>query len=114
MSYKVEIKQLLKFRHCRIYRSFIRDLMRDMNLKTKVTSYLFFYIILCSYANFRTSYIRIESNYFTVYPGHWVCRLSEITEWFRLKTRKQTVEEGATSGKPDPFILCRDSKMHRE
>ena len=91
MSYKVEIKQLLKFRHCRIYRSFIRGLMRDMNLKTKGTSYLFFYIILCSYANFRTSYIRIESNYFTVYPGHWVCRLSEITEWFRLKTRKQTV-----------------------
>lgn len=89
--YQLEIKQLLKFRHCRIYRSFIRELMRNMNLKTKGTSYLFFYIILCSYANFRTSYVRIESNYFTVYPGHWVCKMSEITEWFRLKARKQTL-----------------------
>ena len=91
MKYTLEIKQLLKFRHCRIYRSFIRELMRDMSLKTKGTSYLFFYVILCSYANFRTSYIRIESNCFTVYPGHWVCRVKEITEWFRLKNQKQTL-----------------------
>ncbi len=92
MSYQLEIKQLLKFRHCRIYRRFIRELMRDMDLKTKGTSYLFFYVILCSYANFRTSYVRIESNYFTVYPGHWVCRVNDITEWFRLKTKKKTLE----------------------
>ena len=91
MSYKLEIKQLLKFRHCRIYRSFIRELMRDKNLKTKGNSYLFFYVILCSYANFRISYIQIESNYFTVYPGHWVCRLGKMQEWFRLKNKKQIV-----------------------
>ena len=90
VSYQLEIKQLLKFRHCRIYRKYIRNLMRDMNLKTKGSSYLFFYVILCSYANFRTSYTRIESNYFTVYPGHWVCKVNEVTEWFRLKSRKQT------------------------
>lgn len=91
MSYKLEIKQLLKFRHCRIYRSFIRELMRDKNLKIKGNSYLFFYVILCSYANFRISYIQIESNYFTVYPGHWVCRLGKMQEWFRLKNKKQIV-----------------------
>ncbi len=64
--------------------------MRAVDLKTKGTSYLFFYVILCSYANFRTSYVRIESNYFTVNPDHWVCKVNDVTEWFRLKTRKQT------------------------
>lgn len=92
MSYKLEIKQLLKFRNCRIYRSFIRELMRDMSLKTKGTSYFFFYVILCSYANFRTSYVWIASDQFTVYPGHWVCRLSEMKAWFRLKSKKQLLE----------------------
>lgn len=66
--------------------------MRDTNLKTNGKSYLFFYIILCSYVNFRTSYERIESTYFTVYPGHWVCRLSEMATWFRTRNKKQTVE----------------------
>ncbi len=65
--------------------------MRDKNLKTKGNSYLFFYVILYSYANFRTSYIRIASDHFTVYPGHWICRMSEIQEWFRLKNQKQVL-----------------------
>ena len=89
MSYKLEIKQLLKFRHCRIYRSFIRELMRDKNLKTKGNSYLFFYVILCSYANFRISYIQIESNYFTVYPGHWVWDWGRCRSGFVWRTRNR-------------------------
>lgn len=32
----------------------------------------------CSYANFRTSYRRLDGVNYTIYPGEWVCRLSEL------------------------------------
>ena len=53
MKYQLEIKQLVDYPRCRIYRSFIRNLMEDRNIRTNGGSYLFYYIVLCSYANYR-------------------------------------------------------------
>lgn len=61
MDYQLEIKQIVNYPLCRIHRSFIRRLMQDVNIRTYGRSYLFYYIILCSFANFRTSNRRLDS-----------------------------------------------------
>ncbi len=60
MDYQLEIKQIVDYLRCRIYREFIRSLMEDRDTRTNGSSYLFYYMTLCSYANFRSSYRRIE------------------------------------------------------
>ena len=50
---------------------------------------LFYYVVLCSYANFRTSYRRIDGISYTVYPGEWICSITDITEWFRVRFHYQ-------------------------
>ena len=52
---------------------------------------LFHYTVLSCYANFRTSYKRIDGISYTIHPGQWICRISEITEWFRLRFHYQTL-----------------------
>lgn len=91
-EYKLEIKQIVDYPRCRIYRQFIRCLMSDRNIRTGGSSGLFYYTVLCSYANFRTSYKRIDGISYTVFPGEWICRLSELKDYLRLHTLKQTVE----------------------
>lgn len=91
-EYKLEIKQIVNYPRCRIYRQFIRCLMSDRNIRTGGSSGLFYYTVLCSYANFRTSYRRIDGISYTVFPGEWICRLSELKDYLRLHTLKQTVE----------------------
>lgn len=51
MDYQLEIKQIVDYPRCRIYRDFIRTLMQDRNIRTNGSSYLFYYTVLCSYAN---------------------------------------------------------------
>ena len=67
MKYQLEIKQLVDYPRCRIYRSFIRNLMEDRNIRTNGGSYLFYYMTLCSYANFRTSYVCLEGISYLVF-----------------------------------------------
>lgn len=50
MDYQLEIKQTVDYPRCRIYREFIRTLMEDRNIRTNGSSYLFYYMALCSYA----------------------------------------------------------------
>lgn len=50
----------MDYPRCRIYREFFRTLMADRDIRTRGSSYLFYYMTLCSYANFRSSYRRIE------------------------------------------------------
>lgn len=52
MDYQIEIKQIVDYPRCRIYRSFFRDLMEDRNIRTNGSSYLF---ITWSFARLRTS-----------------------------------------------------------
>lgn len=91
-EYQLEIKQIVDYPRCRIYRQFIRTLMEDRSIRISGGSYLFYFTTLCSYANFRTSYRRLDGVSYTVCPGEWVCRLSELKEWFRTRYQYQAVE----------------------
>lgn len=91
-SYQLQIKQVVDYPRCRIYRQLIQYLIKDPNIHTSGSSGLFYYTVLCCYANFRTSYKRIDGISYTVYPGEWILRVSELKELLRLKTLKQTVE----------------------
>ena len=50
-----------------------------------------YYTVLCSFANFRTSYRRIDGISYTVYPGEWVCTLKELSQWFRTRFQCQAL-----------------------
>ena len=88
-NYQLQIKQIVDYPRCRIYRQLIHILIKDTNIRTGGSSGLFYYTVLCCYANFRTSYKRIDGISYTVYPGEWICRTKELMELLRLKTVKQ-------------------------
>ena len=50
MEYQLELKQIVDYPRCRIYREFLRSLMEDRDIRTNGSSYLFYYMTLCSYA----------------------------------------------------------------
>lgn len=90
-EYQLEIKQTVDYPRCRIYRQFIQSLIEDRSIRVSGGSGLFYFTVLCSYANFRTSYRRLDGISYTVYPGEWVCRISEMTEWFRVRFHYQAL-----------------------
>ena len=91
MDYQLEIKQVVDYPRCRIYREFIRNLMEDKNIRVNGNSYLFYYIIFCSYANFRSSYRKVEGISYLIGLGEWVCKASELSGWFRTRFQHQAV-----------------------
>lgn len=90
-EYTLKIKQLVDYPRCRIYRQFVQSLIEDPHLRVGTHAGLFHYTVLCSYANFRTSYKRIEGFSFTICPGEWLCRVSELAQWFRLRFQHQAL-----------------------
>lgn len=91
-EYQLEIKQIVDYPRCRIYREFIQTLIADRSIRTNNgCSGLFYFAVLCSYANFRTSYRRLDGISYTVYPGEWICRITELKEWLRLRTKQQVL-----------------------
>ena len=46
MNYQLEIKQIVDYPRCRIYRDFLRNLMEDRDIRTNGSSYLFYYMVL--------------------------------------------------------------------
>ena len=44
LDYQLEIKQIVDYPRCRIYREFIRSLMEDRDIRTNGSSYLLQYI----------------------------------------------------------------------
>ena len=91
MDYQLEIKQIVDYPRCRIYREFFRTLMANRDIRTSGSSYLFYYMTLCSYANFRSSYRRLEGISYLIEPGEWICKTSELAEWFRTRFQHQAV-----------------------
>ncbi len=91
-EYQLELKQLVDYPRCRIYRKFIQSLISDRSLHSRGGSGLFYYIVLCSLANFRSSYQRIERTSYLVHPGEWICTLSDLTTQLRLKRPKYTIQ----------------------
>ena len=59
-EYQLQIKQVVDYPRCRIYREFIHKLINDRSIRINGGSGLFHFTVLCSYANFRTSYRRID------------------------------------------------------
>ena len=90
-EYQLEIKQIVDYPRCRIYRQFIRTLMEDRSIRVSGGSGLFHFVVLCSYANFRTSYRRLDGVNYTIYPGEWVCRLTELRSWFRVPFQNKAI-----------------------
>lgn len=90
-EYQIELKQLVEYPRCRIYRNFLQTLIADRDLHSNGGCGLFYFMVLYSFANFRSSYRRMGRTSYIVHPGEWVCSLSELTENFRLKYQKQAV-----------------------
>ncbi len=57
-EYQLQIKQIVDYPRCRIYRQFVQSLIKDRGIRASGGSGLFHFTVLCSYANFRTSYRR--------------------------------------------------------
>ena len=91
-EYQLQIKQMVDHPRCRIYRQFVQSLINDRSIRVGGGSGLFYYIVLCSYANFQTSYRRIDGISYTVYPGEWICTTKELSAWFRTRFQGQAVE----------------------
>lgn len=91
-EYQLELKQLVDYPRCRIYRKFIQSLIADRSFHSHGGSGLFYYIVLCSLANFRSSYQRIERTSYLVHPGEWICTLSDLTARLRLKQPRQALQ----------------------
>jgi len=90
-EYKLEIKQVVDYPRCRMYRQFIHGLIANKNLRVGGSSSLYYYTVLCCYANFRTSYHRVKSVTYTLYPGEWICVFDEIMKWFRVRNKRQVI-----------------------
>lgn len=90
-EYKLEIKQIMDYPRCRIYREFVQQLIKDRNIRTSGGSGLFYYTVLCSYVNFRTSHRRLDGYSYTVYPGEWICQITELMDCLRLRTKRQVL-----------------------
>lgn len=91
MEYQLELKQIVNFPRCRMYRNFIQTLIYDKSIRTNGSSFLFYYIILCSYANYRTSNHRLDGILYTVEPGEWICQITEMQSWFRCRFQHQVL-----------------------
>jgi len=90
-EYQLKIQQLVDYPRCRIYRQFVQSLIQDRSIRVSGGSGLFYYTVLCSYANFRTSYRRIDGIGYTIYPGEWLCTTKELSQWFRTRFLWQAV-----------------------
>ena len=105
-EYKLEIKQLVDYPRCRIYRQFIQLLMQEQDICTGNCAGLFHYIVLSCYANFRTSYKRIEGISYTIAPGQWLCRIGELTKWFRVRFHNEMGEKYSNDA-----LICAGSEQ---
>ncbi len=84
-DYQLQLKQAVDYPRCRIYRQFVQSLISDRSIRVSGGSGLFYFTVLCSYANFRTSYRRIDGYGYAVYPGEWICTIKELSQWFRTR-----------------------------
>ena len=91
-EYQLELKQIVSYPRCRIYRQFVRSLMEDRSIRANGCSYLFCYTALCSYANYQTSYQSYDGIRYIVFPGEWICPVADIAEWFRTRSKRGALQ----------------------
>ena len=49
-EYQLQIKQIVDYPRCRIYRQFVQALITDRSIRVSGGSGLFYFTVLCSYA----------------------------------------------------------------
>lgn len=111
--------QFVDYPRCRIYRQFVQSIIQDRSIRTNGGSGLFYYTVLCTYTNFRTSYQRIGNIRYTVSPGQWICSLTELRKLFRvsrppkaiaildmLQSKKVITYELLADGKAVKYKIC--------
>lgn len=111
--------QFVDYPRCRIYRQFVQSIINDRSIRTNGGSGLFYYTVLCTYTNFRTSYQRIGNIRYTVTPGQWICSLTELRKLFRfsrpskaiaildmLQSKKVITYELLAEGKVVKYSIC--------
>jgi len=91
MDYQLELKQIVNFPRCKIYRDFVQSLSTDKSIHTNGSSCLFYYLVLCSYANCRSSYHRMEHITHFFVPGECICTLADLQSWFRCRFQHPVV-----------------------
>jgi len=88
MEYVLETKQMAFYPKVRIYREYVCKLINDDKLSVRSKCNLFNYIILCSYANYTSSTKCINGKSNLIYPGSWLCKVTELMKWFNLNEKK--------------------------
>ena len=88
MEYVLETKQMAFYPKVRIYREYVCKLINDDKLSVRGKCNLFNYIILCSYANYTSSTKCINGKSNLIYPGSWLCKVTELMKWFNLNEKK--------------------------
>lgn len=92
MQYQLKIQQLVTYSRCRIYRKFLKNLSDDKNIRTNGSSYLYYFMMLCSLANFRTSQVCVDGIKYSIAPGEWMMPIRDLMLLLRRKTEKSTIE----------------------
>lgn len=111
--------QFVDYPRCRIYRQLVQSMINDRSIRTNGGSGLFYYTVLCTCTNFRTSYHRIGNIRYTVSPGQWICSLTELRKLFRvsrppkaiaildmLQSKKVITYELLADGKLVKYTIC--------
>ena len=101
-NYALQIKQVVEYPLCRMYRQFIQSLIKDRNIRLNGGSGLFYYTVLCSFANFRTSYRHIDGVRYTACPGEWFIESgSELPRAITAAERSGRRSDGSTSSRQE-------------
>ena len=90
-EYQLEIKQIVEFPRCRIYKEFVEMLMCDPDIKTSGGCGLYHYTVLSCFANFETKNRKISGVNYTAFPGELLCTMDELLVLLRVKNKWQAL-----------------------
>ena len=66
-----------------------QSLIKDRNIRVNGGSGLFYYTVLCSFANFRVSYRHIDGIRYSVKAGEWIVTVKELSGLLRTRFQHQ-------------------------
>ena len=92
LTYQLQIRQLVTYPRCRIYREFLQTLIADRDIHTNGCPGLSCYTALCSLASSRTTHLRLEGISYTIRPGECVCPVADLTRTLRHRSHRKTLE----------------------
>lgn len=90
-EYQLEIKQIVEYPRCRMYKEFVEMLMTDPDIKTSGGCGLYHYTVLSCFASFHTMHRKISGVNYTVFPGELLCTMDELIMMLRVKNKLQVL-----------------------